>query len=285
MLFSERQGLVSMRSAVQVAAMDARLRTALWNVIYDLLAPKLSWSLFPTPLIQYEPGQLRFWRTVWVDFLCAPLDEMPQRKASELAERIKLHLMTVEWYRVYDLLEAAILAMRETGFGDEEEFRARSNVALEREMAGYRLLDATVVPVTDENELQAVDDALEALPESPAQVHLLRALQLMSDREAPDYRNSIKESISAVEALARELSGDEHATLGAALKAIESGNKLHPALKSAFVKLYGYTSDADGIRHALLEESNLDQADARFMLVACSAFVNYLLAKSTTPGQ
>ena len=55
---------------------------------------------------------------------------------------------------------------------------------------------------------------------------------------------------------------------------------LHPALAGAFQKLYGYTSDADGIRHALMEESNLDLADASLMLVACSGFVSYLLAKN-----
>jgi hypothetical protein len=46
--------------------------------------------------------------------------------------------------------------------------------------------------------------------------------------------------------------------------------------------MYGYTSDAEGIRHALLEEPTLEQADAIFMLVTCSAFVNYLRAKLTT---
>lgn len=59
---------------------------------------------------------------------------------------------------------------------------------------------------------------------------------------------------------------------------------VHPALRGAFQKLYGYTSDADGIRYALLEESNLDFEDAKFMLVSCSAFVNYLKAKAAKAG-
>ncbi|HUW95471.1 MAG TPA: hypothetical protein VMW58_06760 [Anaerolineae bacterium] len=82
------------------------------------------------------------------------------------------------------------------------------------------------------------------------------------------------------------ISGDEKATLGQALKQIEKQAELHGALKGAFEKLYGYTSDADGIRHAfgLLEEPNLRSEDAKFMLVACSAFVNYLLAKASRVG-
>jgi hypothetical protein len=55
-------------------------------------------------------------------------------------------------------------------------------------------------------------------------------------------------------------------------------------LKSAFLSLYGYTSDANGIRHALLEEAQLTFEDAQFMLVACSAFVNYLTATAARHG-
>jgi len=69
------------------------------------------------------------------------------------------------------------------------------------------------------------------------------------------------------------------------LKKLEDkGIELHPALKSSFSSLYGYTNDADGIRHALLEESTLDFDDAKFMLVSCSAFVNYLAAKANKAG-
>ncbi len=106
--------------------------------------------------------------------------------------------------------------------------------------------------------------------------HIDRALALYADRENPDFRNSIKESISAVEGIARVVSGNDKATLGDALKAIEKNGQLHTALKEGFLKLYGYTSNEQGIRHAMLDEPNLTQADARYFLVSCSAFVNYL---------
>ena len=100
-----------------------------------------------------------------------------------------------------------------------------------------------------------------------------------ADRENPDYRNSIKEAISAVESIARVVSGRDKATLGDALQAIEKSGQLHPALKKGFLKLYGYTSDEQGIRHAMLDEPNLTAADARYFLVSCSSFVNYLKAQ------
>jgi len=51
-----------------------------------------------------------------------------------------------------------------------------------------------------------------------------------------------------------------------------------------YSKLYGYTSDSDGIRHALLKENKLNFEDAKFMLVSCSAFVNYLTIKADKSG-
>ena len=108
-------------------------------------------------------------------------------------------------------------------------------------------------------------------------------MQLLSDKTNPDYRNSIKESISAVESFCCILAKDSKATLGRALKVIEKEHSLHAALKNSFRSLYGYTSDADGIRHALLDEDNLKQEDAIFMLVSCSSFINYLIKKTTKP--
>lgn len=75
-------------------------------------------------------------------------------------------------------------------------------------------------------------------------------MQLLTNKKNPDYRNSIKESISAIEALCKIKTNDDKATLRKALNLIEQKYGLHPALKGAFEKLYGYSSDADGIRHA-----------------------------------
>ena len=44
----------------------------------------------------------------------------------------------------------------------------------------------------------------------------------MTDRKTPNYRNSIKESISAVEALCKIITENEKATLGKALKIIDN---------------------------------------------------------------
>ncbi|MHC4308090.1 MAG: AbiJ-NTD4 domain-containing protein, partial [Planctomycetota bacterium] len=106
--------------------------------------------------------------------------------------------------------------------------------------------------------------------------HLKRALELLSDKKNPDYRNSIKESISAVESITKIITEKPSSTLGDALKVLEKNGKIHTALKKGFSALYGFTSDEGGVRHAMLEEPDLSSADAKFFLLSCTSFVNYL---------
>jgi hypothetical protein len=98
---------------------------------------------------------------------------------------------------------------------------------------------------------------------------------LFSDRKSPDFRNSIKESISAVETLVKIATESDKGTLGELIKKLG----VHGALEKAFSNLYGYTSDEGGIRHSLMDEPNPAFDDAKFMLVVCSAFVNFVQSK------
>jgi hypothetical protein len=106
-------------------------------------------------------------------------------------------------------------------------------------------------------------------------------LKLLSNRQSPDFRNSIKESISAVEAQCKIICEEPTSTLTKSLEIIQRRDrvKIHPRLNEAFQKIYSWTNDDGGIRHALSDEQNIDREDAQFMLIVCSAFINYLLVK------
>jgi hypothetical protein len=145
-------------------------------------------------------------------------------------------------------------------------------------MSAYRFLKGVITRITEKEEIKEIEEALEG-SYTTVKTHLRRSLELLSDRETPDYRNSIKESISAVESLVANVLGEKGGTLGQLLKKMDTDLKLHPALKTSFSNLYGYTSDEGGIRHALMENSVNDFHDAKFMLVVCSAFVNFVNGK------
>jgi hypothetical protein len=149
-------------------------------------------------------------------------------------------------------------------------------------MSAWRIVGSEISKLTSEEEISAIEEALTPINQQDAvSTHLATALKHLSNRQSPDYRNSIKESISAVEALCRIITDNPKATLGKALDQLAAaGVNVHPSLKGAFDKLYGYSSDASGIRHSLSGEETLDYDDAKFMLVSCSAFVNLLRARA-----
>lgn len=89
---------------------------------------------------------------------------------------------------------------------------------LARNLAGYRLVDNQIVGITDAEELASIIDAIGASEAfSDVRHHLSTAVRLFANRDSPDYGNSIKKSISAVEAMAQILAPGT-STLGASLK-------------------------------------------------------------------
>jgi hypothetical protein len=155
------------------------------------------------------------------------------------------------------------------------------NDCLQSENSAYRVIDNQIVEITSEQEIQSIEDALANTNQySGVQQHLNQALKLMSDRQNPDYRNSIKESISGVEALAMQLLEDNSIPLGKAIPKLRSKYNLHPTLMESLNKLYGYSSDEDGVRHGSPNSSTVTYIDAKFMLVACTNFINYLIEKT-----
>jgi hypothetical protein len=267
---------------MQVGGMDKSLRNRIYNLIVEAFFGRLvEWSHHDAAPYEFEV----VCRHIWKDYFENPVDEIPSFSdggfyANGFRNYFKLWYESADFCGIYDFVEYIIDLEEKLG---RAEFRNALVDVLEREMSGYCLVDNVISPITNEQEIEEIEKATSIKGKfDPVAKQLKSALNLLSDRFNPDYRNSIKDSIMAVESLCRIITADSNATLGAALKQIEISHKLHPALKAAFSALYGYTSDAGGIRHGLLEDDiTIDQADAVFMLVTCSAFVNYMTSKSS----
>lgn len=274
-LFSERKGFKKARTEIQVNHIDDALRNRLWNMLTVFYWDKMK----PWEWITRNKDIEVLFKRIWHKYFKKPLDTMPEYWKN-LYKKIRIYFFECRWNEVYDFLEFVV-----KNFPDEsvnEKFKEACNSVLEEELSGYRFVGNQITEIIAKEEISEIEEALES-PTKQVRLHIENALKLMSDRKAPDYRNSIKESISAVEAICRIITKDEKATLGKALDMIERQGKIeiHKALKEAFDHLYGYTSSADGIRHALLDEKvSLGFEDAKFMLVSCSAFVNYLVSKA-----
>ena len=183
-----------------------------------------------------------------------------------------------EWYVIFDFIERYLKICDDATF---DKMQAEFNAILEDEVSAYRILDGLVVPITNKSEMGSISDAMNT-PFEACSIHIAKALELFANREKPDYENSIKESISAVESICSEITGIEgaQATLGKTIKKLKDvGMHIHPAMENAFTSLYGYTSDEGGIRHGSIDFVEAPSEDAKFMLITCSAFVNYLVEK------
>jgi hypothetical protein len=244
---------------LQVDSMDDDLRNGLWNV-----------CLLALPVQQDYNSQ--FYSVIFEEFLKRPADTLENFDYQNRNE-IKKVLFLAPFHYMYDFIEYISI----DGIHLIDEF----NRVLKRERSGFRFIGGQLSRITDELEAATVASGMQISDQfSGARAHIRAAVTLFGHRGSPDYRNVIREAISAVESAAKVVSQNEKADLAAAIKSIEKAHGMHPAFKDAITKLYGWTSDENGIRHALLEASAaVDEADAHFMLVACAAFVNYLVSK------
>ncbi len=279
--FSQRKGLKPVKSVMQVDSMDEDLRNGLWNVLiasyWDRVKPQLDMEgYYRWDLSSNREMEKLVW-SLQINYFKKPVDEMGDKWLT-IRNQLRDYFFRCPWNEVYDFIE--FVANNYPDKYANQRFMTLCNSVLEREVSAYRFVGGRITQITSEREIAEIEEALEKAPNA-VYIHLKTAFDLLTDRRSPDYRNSIKESISAVEAVCKQISGNPKAKLEQALKAIQEKTRLHPALKKAFSNLYGYTSDAQGIRHALIDESNLDFEDAKFMLVSCSAFINYLMAKGS----
>lgn len=274
--FSERKGLKNVAEIFQTDSMNDELRNGLWNCLDRLLWSSSNFMYSSGKL----PGMHWYARHLWANFYKQPTDTIPAHPQDTLRV-IRKRFFEYSWHEVYDFIEFSAAYISNIGLDPAGKKRPYElfNSILKREISGYQFVNEQLSDITSQQEVEMLEEALSDTRFAPVSSHLQAALQLYSNRESPDYRNSIKESISAVESMAKIVTDNPKAMLSDALKALEKQGQLHKALKDGFEKLYAYTSDADGIRHAMLEEHNLTAADARYFLLSCTSFVNYLKSK------
>lgn len=255
---------------IQVESMDEELRSSLWNALHKHLGEE-----YP---VHWRSASL----AVAKHLLRVPVDTVPGPE-ERCHKWLRDHFFGTTWHGVYDLVEFLVRNIDQICGGapyyrpQYGELLKEMNRILELELSGYRFVRGVLAPVTSPAEVAAIEQAAQAGGyEQGAAIHIRTALALLGRKPHPDFRNSIKESISAVESAVNAAAGTDVGGVAKAIETLAARTEIHPSLRAAIKQLYGYSSDADGIRHAILEQTNIGYAEAAFMLVACSAFVNFL---------
>ena len=264
--FSDTSGIAPRNKTIQLDEFDDDTRTRISNKLYELLAVVFEHTEDFYYSYRFEDAANSFCKDLINDVFC-------QRNALRSG-------YSYDWHKVFESIHEVIEQATFNEVLDIVEYTCRwldssikqhkgfmfpvFNHLFEQEYVGYRFVNGRIVAISDTTEIDAIEEAC-CNPVEGCRTQLQKA----------------KESISAVESICQVIVNNEKATLGEALKQLESqGLAIHPSLKQAFLKLYGYASDQGGIRHAEgMFESDVTFEEAKFMLVSCSAFINYLISE------
>ena len=281
--FSERNNLSLQNQILQTTDLDYRTRYKIFDRIKSIIH---YFSSMDSNYKRYETLS-RFYNSLLREVYLKEIDYTIEHYNDDyfFENYFKPTIFKDEYYKIFDVLEFTCSELSylfdDYISMDEKNFLYEIfNNLFEEEKVGYRFLNKIIIPTTDENELKSLEETANSKFIS-INKHIKKAIQLFSDRNNPDFDNSIKESISAVEAVCKIITKSEKATLGEALNAIQKTDSPIPTpLKNAFSAIYGYTSDGkNGIRHSGgLFEKDSSFEEAKYMLISCSAFINYLIS-------
>lgn len=277
-LFSGRHGYTKLPDICVTEGITGGLANAICDGIFHLRKSCEKFAI-------YENLYANIQKRIWVDLLCEREEAFPR-----FNDILTQYILQDEnaWYKKFDVLDYVIEILYTLGDKNAsvkkmaDEFATHLSMSFENFNYGYRVVDGRIVPITSEEEKKEIERAIET-SEDEEKTHLEQALVLYAKRPDPDYRNSIKESISAVEALLRKETSTK--TLGDAIKDLKRKGTIIPdRLIEAYDKLYAYTNDKkEGIRHSLMDidHGGPGEPEAHYMLIVCSAFINYVRDKKS----
>ena len=274
--FSRRHGYEPLPKAMRLESLSEELRIELWNCLRSLLMDKTETG-YTTYFI--DDGK-RFVERVLGRLMKRPEDEVDTAYEPTM-DFIKKVVLQGNFYSVLDLLEIAA-----NDHACEAQFAEGVHGLFELHAAPYRFdishPPLQFIPRGSKEQGEAIQQAVDTLRQAHmdgASAHLRKAAEAMNGGR---YADSVGNSIHAVESVACQIDPKAAKTLGPALKSLKDRGVLrHEALAKAFRALYGYSSDEQGIRHALLDrdEANVGLDEAMFMYGSCASFAAYLVSK------
>ena len=140
---------------------------------------------------------------------------------------------------------------------------------------------AAVVCLWLESEGKFATTEIERLLAGPsligAAAHWERA-HLALDADPPDTLTAGKEAVSALEAVAKHVTGIKKGTLGDCLTRLRSDASTHPSLVRSLEGVWGFVNDSPGVRHGSPETPSLSRSELQYVLATCEAGMVLLLS-------
>lgn len=270
--FKQRMGMEELPRPLKPDEFPRTLRNDILNLIYQDFINGISFFKDATIKMRY------------VSFYKQPLN-----KFNYLTENHRM-VYLYEKGNMYDILHdldyLISCSWDEASLDFTENLRNQLKQIFDNHQFAYTIFyegkDSQIALRSSEHEIESIENAYKNLKEQQflgGVEHLTKATKFVNEGR---YNDSIHESISAVECVCRKLLNRENETLASALNLLDKkGLQIHTSLKEGLKKIYGYTSDENGIRHSLFDGKNdLALEDAQFMIGSCASFISYLINKS-----
>lgn len=230
MKFSDRIGVTKIPDVLQTSDLSDALRNSLWNLLLR--------TIFNVSVSNHSSVT----RFLAEHFFKIAVDTLPEHNVQQVKWLRSLYYdKKMSWWQIYNLFEflANNCGQGKTCYWiNPITFRIEANKVLESEMSAYRFVEGVLAPLSSEEEITSVKNAIrEADTRSFAgtRQHLISAVGLMSQKPDPDYRNSIKESISALESLSKQITGESDGGLDKALSKLDKAVGFHAAFKAGIL--------------------------------------------------
>ncbi len=284
--FSQAHGYEEVPRPLKLEELPQGARTEIWNWLYMHIKESRG-RASDGGYVGYGNEVEKPWSSIlhakhlWFDV--RPLDDWDP-EFSGIRKNLRAYVENETFNRVFDLVQ---FFMRHPDC--PPEFVTDMKDAFARCRLAYTI-DAgpppTIVPAVTLAEGVAIVESLRQLREAGLEGSAAHLRVASGCINAGDWAAAVRESIHAVESVACQLDPKASSTLKPALASLDKRRPLHPALRAALSKLYGYTSNEQGIRHALLDQAKaqVGRDEAVFMLGACASFASFLWRRNAAGG-
>ena len=195
-------------------------------------------------------------------------------------EEIAWLIQETPWCKVYDIaeaLDAKLTTNRARDSGPADRFERRLNAFFVENGIGWELRDGQIVHRGSEDFAKStheVPDRLEETGFQRAANELREALRDISRRPDPDLTGAIQHAMAALEATAREVTGQPNPTLGKLVPML----KLPAPLDQAVHRLWGYASNRG--RH-IREQDSVDHSEAELIVAIAGSLCAFLAERGS----
>lgn len=215
-----------------------------------------------------------------------------------ITDSVWASLSNMQWERVFDFCERLYghLACGVSGWNDfyqrEVETESREEVQLhieaeltrifEEEHFGYEFTQGVVRRrgrSHSRDQVAKVEPTLGDPRLNSARTHYKKALEYFENRSRPDYENTVKEAVCAVEAAAKSLFPELNAkTLGEVLKRIEGlgVGQVPKPLAVTLSGVYGFRNAGEGVSHGGADGGKVTPAIAEYILAIAASQIIFL---------